>query len=297
MLDEDRQPAVLRWFNANVAGLPAPMRHELTVWLDVMRNGSTVPPRRLPRNDITISTHLRWALPTLQQWATRHQSLREIGADDVAAALPADPMGRYTTLQGLRSIFRILKGRKLVFVNPTARLRSPQPESPGPAPVDLDKLRADLDSDAPATAALAALLAFHAVRIWQLRGLLLTDLHDARLHIGEQVIPLAPPVRRRLATYLDHRQRSWPTAINPHLFIHARSWDTTRPVSPWWIRHQLGISGQQIRFDRILDEAHATGGDIRRIIDLFGLTVAGANRYIATVNSPQPSHRAPAEGA
>ena len=129
------------------------------------------------------------------------------------------------------------------------------------------------------------------MRIWQISGLLLTDVHDGRLHVGEQVIPLAPPVHQRLSAYLDHRQRSWPTAINPHLFIHARSWDTTRPISPWWIRHQLGISGQQIRFDRILDEAHATGGDIRRIIDLFGLSVAGANRYIVTVNRPQPAGR------
>ena len=291
MLEEDRQPAVVRWFHAAVADLPAPMRHELQTWLDVMRNGSTDPPRRLPRNDTTTGTHLRWALPTVKQWANDHQSLREIGRDDVIAALPTDPLRRYTTLQGLRSIFRILKGRKLVFINPTARIHSPQPESPGPAPVQLDKLRQDLNSDAPTTAALAALLAFHAVRIWQLRELLLTDLHDGRLHIGDQVVPLAPPVRRRLAAYLDYRQRSWPTAINPHLFIHTRSWDTTRAVTPWWVRHQLGISGQQIRFDRILDEAHATGGDIRRLIDLFGLSFDTANRYAITVNRPATAGR------
>jgi len=287
MLEEDREPAVVRWFNAATADLPAPMRHELGVWLDVMHNGSTTPPRRLPRNDTTIGTHLRWALPALRDWATSHDSLREIGTDDVAAALPTDPMGRYTTLQGLRSIFRILKGRKLVFVNPAARLHSPQPESPGPAPVALDKLRADLNSDAPATAAIAALLAFHAVRLWQLRQLLLTDLRDGHLHIGDQVIPLAPPVRQRLAAYLDYRQRMWPNSVNPHLFIHARNWGTTRAVIPQWIGDQLGISGQQIRFDRILDEAHATGGDIRRLMDLFGLSVEGAQRYIATVNPPE----------
>jgi hypothetical protein len=198
--------------------------------------------------------------------------------------LPDDPMSRYTTMQGLRSIFRILKGRKLVFVNPTARVHAPAPDFPGPAPVELDKLREDLNSDAPATAALAGLLAFHAVRVHQLCGLLLTDVHDGRLHLGDQIIPLAPPVRRRLAAYLDHRQRTWPTAINPHLFIHARSGDTTRPVTSWWIRHQLGLCGQEIRFDRILDEAHATGGDIRRLIDLFGLSFETASRYASTVN-------------
>jgi hypothetical protein len=183
--------------------------------------------------------------------------LREIGRDDVLAVLPDDPMGRYTTVQGLRSIFRILKGRKLVFVNPTTRIHAPSPDFPGPAPVELDKLRQDLNSDAPATAALARLLAFHAVRVQQLCNLLLTDVHDGRLHHGDQIIPLAPPVRRRLTAYLDYRQHTWPTAINPHLFIHARSWDTTRPVTSWWIRHQLGLCGQRIRFDRILDLCRA----------------------------------------
>jgi len=292
LLEEDREPAVVRWFNATVAGLPEPMRHELGVWLDVMRNGSTTPPRRRPRNDGTISTQLRWALPTLQQWATTHASLREIGRDDVAAVLPTIGLARFTTLQGLRSIFRILKARKLVFVNPTTRIHVQQPAPKAPEPVNLDVLRADLDSDAPATAALAALLAFHAVRMWQLRQLQLTDLHDGRLHVGDQVIPLAPPVRRRLTAYLNYRQQTWPNSINPHLFIHARSATTTRPVTPWWIRHQLGIAGQQIRLDRILDEAHATGGDIRQLMDLFGLSVAGAHRYIATVNRPDPAARA-----
>jgi len=59
-----------------------------------------------------------------------------------------------------------------------------------------------------------------------------------------------------------------------------------RPVTPWWLHHQLGTSGQLIRQDRILDEAHATSGDLRMICELFGLSATGAMRYIATVNSP-----------
>jgi hypothetical protein len=127
-----------------------------------------------------------------------------------------------------------------------------------------------------------------------LQHLLATDVHDGRLHRGEQVIPLAPPVRRRVSNYLDYRQRTWPIAIDPHLFIHARNWDTTRPVTGWWIRHQLGICGQRIRFDRILDEAHATGGDIHRLIDLFGLSFETASRYATTVNRLfEPGHNSP----
>ncbi|RIV31330.1 hypothetical protein [Micromonospora radicis] len=72
LLDDDRQPAILAWFTISTASLPALMRDEPTEWLQEMRHGSTSPPRRKPRADSTISTHLRWALPTLQQWATRH---------------------------------------------------------------------------------------------------------------------------------------------------------------------------------------------------------------------------------
>ena len=41
-----------------------------------------------------------------------------------------------------------------------------------------------------------------------------------------------------------------------------------------------------LREDRILHEIHATGGDVRRIYDLFGLSVNGATRYLATVEHP-----------
>jgi hypothetical protein len=43
-----------------------------------------------------------------------------------------------------------------------------------------------------------------------------------------------------------------------------------------------GAGGQVIRRDRILDEAHATGGDIRALTDLFGLTADGAMPYVIT---------------
>ncbi|ABW12019.1 hypothetical protein Franean1_2589 [Parafrankia sp. EAN1pec] len=40
------------------------------------------------------------------------------------------------------------------------------------------------------------------------------------------------------------------------------------------------------REDRILNEAHATGGDASRITDLFGLSVSASTRYTATVDHP-----------
>jgi hypothetical protein len=46
---------------------------------------------------------------------------------------------------------------------------------------------------------------------------------------------------------------------------------------------------QAIREDRILHEAHATKGDVRHLCDLFGLSVAGAQRYTATLDHPHPT--------
>jgi integrase len=227
-----------------------------------------------------------FALPILRTWAHQHASLREISRDDVLAVLPSSGAPRSTTLQGLRSIFRILKARQLTFVSPTARITVLNPHPQAPAPIDLSALRAALNSDDPTRAALAGLLAFHAIRIRQLCALHLTDLRDRRLHVDDRVIPLATPVRQRLTAYLNSRQHSWPNTAKPHLFIDYRNANTTRPVSPWWIGKRLGMSPQSIRQDRILDEAHASACNIRLICDLFGLSVAGAYQYTTTVDRP-----------
>ncbi|GAA2090609.1 hypothetical protein [Actinomadura alba] len=55
-----------------------------------------------------------------------------------------------------------------------------------------------------------------------------------------------------------------------------------------WVLLTAGIRGaiQAIREDRILHEAHPTAGDIRRLADLFGLSINAAERYAATVDHP-----------
>ncbi len=284
MLEEDREPATVRWFNAAIRDLPEPMQHELGAWFEIMRNGSATAPRRLPRSGTTADCQLRYALPALREWAKTRDSLREIGRDDVLAALPPSGGPRVLMLQGLRSIFTVLKGRKLVFVNPTARIHQPSPGNPVPPPVDVAALRQALESPDPVTALITALLAFHAVRIYQMCSIRLTDIRDGRLRIGEQVILLAGPVRERVAAWLDYRNRTWPDSVNPHLFLHVRNAGTLRPVTPWWIRHQIPIAGQRIRQDRILGEADATSGDIRALCDLFGISIASAYRYSSVLD-------------
>ena len=107
------------------------------------------------------------------------------------------------------------------------------------------------------------------------------------MHLNSRTIPLAEPVRVRVAAWLSYRSQRWPQSANTHLFISKRTAIRTEPVGVEWITRTLGMTTQSIREDRILDELHATGGDVRRICDLFGLSIAGAARYASVLNHPE----------
>jgi hypothetical protein len=85
--------------------------------------------------------------------------------------------------------------------------------------------------------------------------------------------------------------RRWPATVNPRLFINWYTAVRETPVSSPWISHTLGTSPQAVREDRILDEALATGGDIRRLCDLFGLTVGGAERHTRPAETARDAAR------
>lgn len=295
-LHDDRVPTIERWFADKTADLPAAVATDLRWWFEVMLHGHTSPPRSKPRAPRTIQSKLRWALPALHAWAEAGCThLREITRDDVLAVLPASGTPRQTMIHGLRSIFRLLKSHKRVFINPTARIPVGRPAGRVPLPTPVDRIREALASNDSTRAAIAALVAFYALPAGQLRDLQLTDIRDGRLRLGSRIIPLAYPVCDRLRAYLDYRATRWPITANPHLFIHYRSANHLGPVQIEWLAHRLGLSTQAVREDRILNEVHATGGDIRRLCDLFGLSVGGAARYTAVLDHPdlvQPEHDA-----
>lgn len=296
LLDDDRTPTVETWFAQRTAELPGPMRDELGIWFLVMRDGSSTSPRRKPRAEATINVQLNFALPALRAWASAGMtSLREVSREDVLMVLPADGNARAGCGQGLKSIFGVLKGRKAIFVNPIGRLVTGQYQEREPLPQDPAVLRAALNSTDPARAAIVALIAYHGLRIGAVRRLLLTDVHDRVLHQDEREIPLALPVRTRLATYLDERALNWPATANPHLFVNSRSAWRDTAVGHRWVHLKIGpdLTASAIRADRILHEAHATRGDTRRLTDLFGLGIKAASRYTDTVDHPGFGELAP----
>jgi len=88
----------------------------------------------------------------------------------------------------------------------------------------------------------------------------------------------------RLRAWLDLRARTWPASVNPHLFVSRRSAPRLIEVGrnfPWT---RTNLKPQALREDRILQEIHASGGDVRRICDLFGMSVSSAMRYAGTLD-------------
>lgn len=290
LVEDDRTPAIEGWFRRQVEGLPDPMRDELQLWFDIRWHGHGRAPRSTARSQNTIRIDLRFSIPVLRSWAAQGtQSLREITRAEVLASLPEAGNKRHHTIAGLRAIFRTLKAHRVIFRDPRVHIRVGAPEQRTPLPADLAMLREGLLSPDPTRAALTALLAFHALRAGQIRALKLTDVHDGRPHLGDQVILLAEPARLRLNAYLDFRHQRWPGTANPHLFIHYRTALGTQPVGGRWLGLVLGTPARVIRTDRILHEVRTTGGDLRRICDLFGLSVPAALRYTATVGTPDRS--------
>ncbi len=298
MLIDDRPSHVERYFAAKTARLPEPMRQQLEVWLEVMLNGSGQAPRQRSRDPQTARIHIMGITPILHTWVDAgHLSLAEITPEHVRAALPASGARRNFAEYGLRSLFKVLKARKLIFANPTRGMPLTPVNANVPLPLDTDAIRRALDSPDPAIALAVALVAFHALTAHQLSRLALTDIVDRRLRLDGRDIPLAGPVRVRLTAWLDHRNRTWPGTINPHLFVGRVSAPRLTPVGKQFPWKGTDVRPQALREDRILQEIHATGGDVRRVCDLFGLSIEGAMRYALTLAHPDLERRPPDDGA
>ena len=229
LLIEDVPTRVERYFTAEFiksGALPTLIRQHLELWSQIMLGGSRQAPRQIPRDPATVQLHIMAIAPIVQTWVEAgHTSFAEITTEDVRNALAgvSGNTQRHNAENGLKSLFKILKGRRLVFTDPTKGLPATPVATNSPLPLDTALVRAELTSPNPAVALAVALVAFHGLTGKQLRELRLTDIMDGRLLVGDRDVPLAAPVRTRLAAWLDHRNRTWPASANPHLLINRRT--------------------------------------------------------------------------
>lgn len=90
------------------------MRHELPTWFEILRQGSTTPPRSKPRAEATVQGQIRHAMPAVHGWAAAgHETLREIAHENIKQALPANGTPLSLVGKSLRSRFRVLKARRM----------------------------------------------------------------------------------------------------------------------------------------------------------------------------------------
>jgi len=108
-----------------------------------------------------VEAHLRGIAPIVAAWADAgHQSFAEISTDQIRVALASitEPQtGRHSAELGLKSMFRTLKGRRLIFADPTRGLKPTPVATNIPLPLDPALIRAELDSPNPAVALAVAL--------------------------------------------------------------------------------------------------------------------------------------------
>ena len=87
-----------------------------------------------------------------------------------------------------------------------------------------------------------------------------------------------------------------PRISNPYMFIHTETAMGVDQVNYNRVNARLGHRAQKLREDRILDETIASRGGLRRLCDMFGLTVGAAKRYVHKSEQPidlHPDVRAP----
>jgi len=293
LLIDDRTPHIDRYFDGKFAGLPPAMRTQLELWFDIMIHGSPIPPRRKPRDPATVKIQILGIAPFVTAWAEDGiESLAEISPELLLDSLPADAGKRHWAERGFRALFGILKGRNAIFADPTTGMPLTEPRRSTPLPADTETILAALNHSDPAVALATSIVAFHGLTNLQIRALQLTDIIDGRLTLPDgRVIPLAEPVRARLRTWLDHRATRWPRTMNPHLFVTMQTAPRLSAPSrqfPWL---KAGISAQTLRTDRVLHEVQASGGDVRRISDLFGIGIESVARYLGVLDPDLSGHR------
>ena len=200
----------------------------------------------------------------------------------------------------LRSLFRFAKRRGLTFADPTRHLSGGRGAGRTMLPMTAEEIRAAGQAAVtPAQRLAIALAAVHAARPKAIRELTLDDidLPGRRITLAGHRQPLGDLTRNALLAWLEYRRATWPDTANRHVLVSRISALGTRPVSPDYLdKHQpRGVCLEQIRRDRILHEALATGADPLHLALVFNIDHTNAMAYANAARNllSSPAEQAP----
>ncbi|MFB6962005.1 hypothetical protein ACFCYB_34745 [Streptomyces sp. NPDC056309] len=298
---ELHQDSDLAWIETALHALPQRVADEVRARADILRGQG--PRENEPRSWYGIRRYLTILQPTLTAWtAAGITTLREVTPDHLQDALEnLAGTARRQLATSLRSLFRALKRKRLVFHDP-ARHLAVGDLTGTPRPVPSDLLTGLLDHAATPFARLTiALAAIHAVPATEIRTARTADLNLARgtleLRRGllRHTLYLEELTHRLAADWLTYRHQRWPASANPYLLVSQKT--ALDPDHPAVHRNTLqqalpkGLTFDRLRQDRILDEAF-TVGDPLKLMRLFGITERTAMRYAAAAY-PERTARLP----
>jgi hypothetical protein len=288
LLHLDVPSSLDRWLERKLEPLSPRIRQEVIIWVDVLRHGDE---RTTPRTTDTVRGYVWKVTPLLVGWSARHQSLREVTSEEVKKAVDSlDGSRRFATVSALRSLFGLLKKRRMIFTNPAARMRVGRVDF---TPVPLDRPAIDHavgTAPTPPDRLVLVLAAVQALLPAQMRQLLLSDvdLGRRRLRVGNQDRPLEDVTRSALERYLAYRRQRWPNTANPYLLVTQQTAHGTAPASSWWVKSKFRghpATLKRLREDRLLEELQAVGPDPLHVAAMFGIHANTANRYTDAVRS------------
>ncbi|WP_051860435.1 hypothetical protein [Streptomyces anulatus] len=140
----------------------------------------------------------------------------------------------------------------------------------------------------PALRVVVALSGIHALPARQIRSMLVehVDLPGRRLDPEGLNRPLDDYTAEAITEYLAYRHRQWPNSTNPHLLITRNTATTATAVSTFLMDKlvkRLPVGIDQLRQDRILEEALANGADPLHLAHVFSLGAKASLRYTSAV--------------
>jgi hypothetical protein len=284
LLIEDQQPAIRQWIDRRADELPAGFRDDVRDWLIWLHEGDK---RTRPRSDATLYCYLGNARPVLEGMADTRRRLREITTADLQAAidrLTGRPRGN--TLVALKSLFRFAVKYRRVFKNPAARMHTGKAQLAAIVPLEQATIdNAVTVATTPRLRLIVALAAVHGARPGTIRNLRLddVDLGNRRIIIDTAPRTLDDLTRHALLDYLAERRTCWPHTSNPHLLVSRVTAGGTEPVSTFFLKQDLlvrhGVRLDDIRADRVLEEALHRGPDALHLTVVFGFNEHTGMRY------------------
>lgn len=283
VLDDDTTPSIRIWIDRRSRELPAAFAEDIRDWLTWLLDGDA---RTRPRAVSSIYVYLGSVRPFIHQWAATRHHLREVTLADVTGSL--DQLRghrRRNALTALKCLFKFAKRRGLVFADPVRRLSVGQDIPRTALPMTDDQVRdVELITDTAAQRFVVALAAVHAVRAKTIRELTLddVDLANNRITLTGHTQRLGEAARRALLVWLEQRRASWPFTANRHVLVSRVTALGTEPVSHYYLKKHLllrGVHLEQIRGDRVLQEALRTGADPLHLAIVFDLHATTAIGY------------------